>query len=201
MKKYLLVGALLLTLIMTLVACGSENPSGDTDVKNSATDQTETDVPNDSDEPDNTEYPVEPDNTDDPVEPDDTEAPVEPGDTEDPVAEMVDWETWATQSDNDEVCMVVWNETTGTQKILEPRPEGSLDLKKYSYTIQEGDRIAVPKKTSVVCVYVNLDTRLEWEYSENEQYMELEINPGEMTQIDVILNTKDNPSRQYLFNY
>ena len=33
---------------------------------------------------------------------------------------MIDWETWAIQADHDEVCMVVWNETTGTQKILEP---------------------------------------------------------------------------------
>ena len=177
MKKYLLIGLLLLTMIMTFVACGSDENTADTDVKNPVEDQTVVEVPND------------------------TEDPVEPDNTEEPVVEMVDWETWATQADNDEVCMVVWNETTGTQKILEPRPEGSLDLKKYSYTVQEGDRIAVPKKNSVVCVYVNLDTRLGWEYSENEKYMELEINPGEMTQIDVILNTEDNPSRQYLFNY
>lgn len=164
MKKFLLTFTLLLAM-MSLVACGSEDASKDTD------------------------------------EPDDTKEPVEPDDTEDPVVEMVDWETCAAQADNDEVCMVVWNETTGTQKILEPRPEGNLDLKKYSYTVQEGDRIAVPKKNSVVCVCVNLDTRLGWEYSENEKYMELEINPGEITQIDVIPNTEDNPSRQYLFNY
>ena len=92
MKKFLLTFTLLLAM-MSLVACGSEDASKDTD------------------------------------EPDDTKEPVEPDDTEDPVVEMVDWETCAAQADNDEVCMVVWNETTGTQKILEPRPEGNLDLK------------------------------------------------------------------------
>lgn len=49
MKKYLLVALLLLT--MTLVACGSEEAK-DTDVKNPVKDQTEVEVPNDTDEPD-----------------------------------------------------------------------------------------------------------------------------------------------------
>ncbi len=52
MKKYLLIALLFLT--MTLVACGSDEIK-DTDVKNSATDQTEVEVPNDAEEP------VEPD--------------------------------------------------------------------------------------------------------------------------------------------
>ena len=180
MKKYLLIGLLLLA--MTFVACGTDETK-DTDVNNPVKDSTEVEVPND---------PVEPDNAEDPVKPDDTE---------EPVVEMVDWETWATQADNDEVCMVVWNETTGIQKILEPVPAGILEVEKYSYTVQEGDKIAIPKRNSIICVYVNLETRLEWDYSKDEKYMELEIKPGEITQIDIILNTESNPSKEYLFNF
>lgn len=49
MKKYLLIGLLLLT--MTLVACGSEEAK-DTDVENPVKDQTVVEVPNDTDKSD-----------------------------------------------------------------------------------------------------------------------------------------------------
>ncbi len=195
MKKYLLVGALLLTMIMTLVACGSEKPSGDTDVKTSATDQAEVEVPDDSDKPDNTENPVEPDNTDEPVKPDDTEDIVEPSDTEDPVAEMVDWETWATQADNDEVCMVVWNETTGTQKILQP----TTAEKPFIYNVEEGDRFAVPRRDNVSYVKIGFETRIYWE-SENQKYIEFELPVGEMKQVYIVCNDREK-AISYLFNY
>ena len=73
MKKYLLFALLLLAMIMTLVACGLDETSSDTDVENPVKDQIEAEVPNDTYELDDTEEPVEPDNT------------------EDPVVEMVDW--------------------------------------------------------------------------------------------------------------
>lgn len=47
MKKYLLIGLLLLTMIMTFVACGSDENTADTDVRNPVEDQTVVDVPND----------------------------------------------------------------------------------------------------------------------------------------------------------
>ena len=31
--------------------------------------------------------------------------------------------------------------------------------------------------------------------------MELEIKPGEITQIDIILNNESNPTVEYLFNF
>ena len=74
--------------------------------------------------------------------------------------EMVDWETWATQSDNDEVCMVVWNEETGTQKVLEEMPKDGLDVKKYSYTVQEGDRFFIPRRDNIMHVWVSLGLQL-----------------------------------------
>ncbi len=81
MKKYLLMTLLLLALIMTLVACGSDEAT-DTDVKNPVENKTEVEVPNDTDEP---EVPV--DDKDSEV---DTEEPVEP---DEPVVDMVDFET------------------------------------------------------------------------------------------------------------
>ena len=185
MKKYLLIGLLLLT--MTLVACGSEEAK-DTDVKNPATDQTVVDVPDDSDE---SEVPV--DDKDSEV---DTEEPVGP---DDPVVDMVDFETWATQADNDEVCLVVWNETTGTQKILEPMPENVEDIKKCIYTVEEGDRFAVSRRDNILYVEVNFETKFIWE-SEEQKYIEIEINPGEQTQISIICNDS-NKVISYAFNF
>ena len=97
--------------------------------------------------------------------------------------------------------MVVWNEKTGAQKILEQLPANTLDVENYSYTVQDGDRFAIPKRNIIVCVYINLDTRLEWDYSSNEKYMELEIKPEEITQIDIILNFESIPTAEYLFNF
>ena len=181
MKKYLLVALLLLT--MTLVACGSEEAK-DTDVNNPVKDSTEVEVPNDTDEP---------------VEPDDTKEPVEPDDTEEPIVEMVDWETWATQADNDEVCFVVWNEKTGTQKVLEPMPENVEDIKKCIYTVEEGDRFAVSRRDNILYVEVNFETKFIWE-SEEQKYIEIEINPGEQTQISIICDDS-NKVISYAFNF
>lgn len=61
-------------------------------------------------------------------------------DTAEPEVEMVDFETWAKQEGNDEVCLVVWNEATKTQRIIKPMEE---------YVVQEGDRFAVPYKENV----------------------------------------------------
>lgn len=52
MKKYLLFALLLLAMIMTLVACGLDETSSDTDVENPVKDQIEAEVPNDTYEPD-----------------------------------------------------------------------------------------------------------------------------------------------------
>lgn len=183
MKKYLLIALLLLTMFMTLVACGSDNATSDTDVKDPATDQTGVEVSDDSDEP---EVPV--DDKDSEV---DTEEPVEP---DEPVVEMVDWETWATQADHNEVCMVVWNETTGTQEILKPMTENS-----SIYTLEEGDRFSVPRRDNVEYIYKNSKTKIYWE-SDEQQYMELEILPGEKTQISIICNDRVK-AISYLFNY
>ena len=43
--------------------------------------------------------------------------------------EMVDWETWARQADHNDACLVVWNENTGTQKILSAIPDSEVHPK------------------------------------------------------------------------
>lgn len=54
--------------------------------------------------------------------------------------EMVDWETWATNTDTEDVRLAVWNEITGVQILLE---NGS------KYEIQEGDRFAIADRDSI----------------------------------------------------
>jgi len=58
MKKYLLFALLLLTMIMTLVACGLDETSSDTDVDNPVKDQIEVEVPNDTVDTDEPDTPV-----------------------------------------------------------------------------------------------------------------------------------------------
>ena len=188
MKKFLLIALLLLT--MTLVACGSEEAK-DTDVKNPVEDSTEVEVPNDTDEP---EVPV--DDKDSEV---DTEEPVEP---DEPVVDMVDFETWAKQEGNEDVCLVVWNEGTNTQDILEPIQKGEFDLQKYSYNVEEGDRFAISRNSNILYAIVKnngTETRLFWE-SEEQQYMELEIPQGEKAQVIIACEDSDQ-AISYLFNY
>ena len=114
------------------------------------------------------------------------------------VEEIVDWETWATQSENDDICMVVWNEKNGTQKILRATPKGCKNLQEYSYTVEEGDRFAVPKRDNIKYVVLNLKS---YEYfTEEQNYMELELEPGEKVQINII-SYDINEQITYLFNF
>ncbi len=195
MKKYLLFALLLLAMIMTLVACGSDETISDADVQNPTTNQIEVEVSDDSVKPDDTEEPVKSDDAEKPVKPDDTEEPVGPDNTDEPVIEMVDWETWATQADNDEVCMVVWNEKTGTQKILQP----TTDEKPFIYNVEEGDRFAVPKRDNIMSVSVGFEENFYWQSAE-QKYMELEIPVGEKKVIYIACENEEW-ARSYLFNF
>ena len=170
MKKYLLIALLLLTI--TLVACGSDE-TVDTDVKNPVEDSTEVEVPED---------PVKPDNTEDPVEPD---APVDDEnsevDTEEPVVDMVSWEEWATQPDSEKPCLVVWNDITRKQIIVEENGK---------YITEEGDRLAVPLKKGVAGAYVNstLQELVETEYG---KYYEIVLENETWNSVMYIYNEED----------
>ena len=155
MKKYLLTLLLLLATITCLVACGSDENPKNTDVDNPVKDQTEVEVPDDTEES---------------IEPDDTENPVKPE------VEMVDFETWAKQEGNNDVCLVIWNEELNIQEVM-------LTLGKSckAHKVQEGDRFAIPYRENIK--YVNLLHEngeldiLGWK--NGAEYMEVEIPIGE----------------------
>lgn len=96
---------------------------------------------------------------------------------EEPEVEMVDFETWAKQEGNEEVCLVVWNETTKTQKIIEEME---------TYVIQEGDRFAVPYRENI---HIEIDGELvEWESLE---YTELHLPPNERVEVFILVDKSD----------
>lgn len=70
-----------------------------------------------------------------------------------PVSSMVDWETFATQADNNEICLVISNEQTSTQTVL--FKEGTENSTCF-YNYEEGDKVAVPIKDNItrVCYYI-----------------------------------------------
>lgn len=201
MKKYLLTVLSLSTMIMTLIACGSDNATSDTDVKNPITDQTQVEVPV---EPD-TSVDIDTDtdveialNTDTEAGKEDT--PDENSEIFDENVAMVDWETWATQADNDEVCMVVWNEQTRTQKILQSIGEKDVN----SYIVQEGDKFSVPKRNNIDFItieYANKDSSTDLFWSSTEKpYWEFELPVDEMMYVFIIRNDV-NMGVTYCFNY
>jgi len=108
--------------------------------------------------------------------------------SEESKAEMVDFETWAKQEGNEEVCLVVWNEGRETQKILEP---------KKKYIVEEGDRFAVPYRDNIVAVNVERE-KIEWE---NLYYVEVElpyVDDGTV-QVDILVfNTSETEVKSYL---
>lgn len=74
--------------------------------------------------------------------PEPTEEPT-PEPTPEPTAEpveMVSWEEWASQPGEEEPHLVVWNEEEGKQLIIEPDS---------TYTMEEGDRLAVSASMSI----------------------------------------------------
>lgn len=66
--------------------------------------------------------------------------------------QMVDWETFATQADNDKICLVVSNEETGTQTVLFNEEAESTCF----YNYMQGDKVAVPIKDNIIriCYYI-----------------------------------------------
>lgn len=88
--------------------------------------------------------------------------------------EMVDWETWATNTDTEDVRLAVWNEITGAQILLE---NGS------KYEIQEGDRFAIAARDSIR--FVNLASgEISPIESPSGSYYEI---PAEKTSVSVIV--------------
>ncbi len=111
---------------------------------------------------------------------------------EEPEVEMVDFETWAKQEGNDEVCLVVWNEELGIQKILPTYQES-----KETYTIQEGDRFAIPYNELIASIDINEESKSFYGY----EYLEISLIKGEVNQVTVIFYNQDGEFQNinYLF--
>lgn len=93
--------------------------------------------------------------------------------------EMVDFETWAKQEGNDEVCLVVWNEELGVQEIVPP-----VSVSRAAYEIQEGDRFAIPYRENIESV--GMRDQPVWIFDANLGYFEMTISKGEVSIVDII---------------
>ena len=102
---------------------------------------------------------------------------------DEPEVEMVDFETWAKQEGNEEICLVVWNETTKTQRVIE---------NEEVYNIQVGDRFAIPYLKTL-----SVQIGGEEIYWENTSYMELDLSEKEEFQV-VIFDTANASAKFYM---
>ena len=167
MKK-LLALVLCATMTLSLAGCG-EKATEDVAVTTTTEEPTaeETTVEETAEQP---EEEVE----EEPVE--EVEEPVEETTTEEPKGEMVDFETWAKQEGNDEVCLVVWNEELGIQEIVP-----TLQETEEKYQIQDGDRFAIPYNEKIIDVKINKETGI----FSNFEYLELPLTKGEINMVNI----------------
>lgn len=90
-------------------------------------------------------------NTENPVE--DTETGKKDGETDEKseTTEMIDWETFAAQEDNEDICVAISNEINSSQIIL--YGESSTTV---FYQYKEGDRVAVPVRDNIkrICYFI-----------------------------------------------
>lgn len=97
---------------------------------------------------------------------------------EEPQVEVVDFETWAKQEGNDEVCLVVWNEELGIQEIIP-----TVSVSREVYEIQEGDRLAIPYRECITNFGTKNESTWIWE---NKEYYELSLPKGEISIVDIV---------------
>lgn len=116
--------------------------------------------------------------------------------------QMVDWETFATQADNDKICLVVSNEETGTQTVLFNEEAESTCF----YNYMQGDKVAVPIKDNIIriCYYIaevdgTQKTDIQNVYwkddGEKLPYIEIKIENEPQYYISVF----DNENNKYTF--
>lgn len=168
--KYVLTGIISACLMAALTACSSKADNKKEQVIDNTPTVEETVEPTEEVQQPDAEVEIEP--TKEVVE-----EPVEETTLEEPQNEMVDFETWAKQEGNDEVCLVVWNEELGIQEILPTYFES-----KEIYEIQEGDRFAVPYRSNIAYVSVNGDSDYKFDGS---NYLELLLERDQTIQLNL----------------
>lgn len=87
--------------------------------------------------------------------------------------EMVDWITWATQPDNDDICLVVWNEENKTQKKLSNGEK---------YIIQTGDKLSVPLRTTIMTIHIDGQDV----YFNTDGYAEIAVEGNDWVEVDIL---------------
>ncbi len=178
-KKMLVLRSVLIVFVLSisLLGCGNEN----TEVADAPEVETETESvweePEVEEETTTEEEPTEDVKTEETTE----------ADTQEPTS-MVDWETFAAQADNDDICIVVSNETTGNQEVLEI-DEGQDHCE---YTIQEGDKISIPVKSNIIRITYWTATSDPTEIYNNAEssgttskFIEFDVEQGEIYQINI----------------
>ena len=159
------IAVILMAVVLMVGVTGCKKNPKDADVNNPVKDSTEVEVPNNTDKP---EVPVE--------DPDSEVVTEEPVDPEEPVVNMVDFETWAKQEGNEDVCLVIWNEELNIQEVMLTLGQSGI-----AHEVREGDRFAIPYRENIK--YVNLLHEngeldiLGWK--NNSEYMEVVIPIGE----------------------
>lgn len=170
--KYLLAGFLCLCMIAPLTACSTADATDTAGESVSHYEETQTVT-------DTIEWAEEVSETTEESE----TTPVEETSPEKPAVEMVDFETWAAQEGNDEVCLVVWNEELGVQEIL---PTVSVSEKVYE--VQDGDRLAIPYNESILKMgFRDKHSWMWYDYS----YYELTLPSGDISVIDIVYENEE----------
>ena len=90
--------------------------------------------------------------------------------------DMVDWETWATNTETEDIRLAVWNETTGIQELLE---QGT------RYTIQEGDKFAIAHRDTIEKVNLEQSEIFATEGASGSYY-EIPAEQGRIVVFEVI---------------
>ncbi len=187
----------ILAIVLVSIFAGRNNDSQQQGSNTPVVQQPEeTEEPQQTVEPVATEEPVQ---TEEPVETEpadtteETTEPVEETPEPEPEVEMVDFETWATQEGNDEVCLVVWNEKLKKQEIVQEYTDVPHD-----YIIEEGDRFAIPYNENIFMLQVNKKTIQLWVDEDNNftNYTEIVLEPGTFYEVGVIY-TDENGEEVY----
>lgn len=173
-------GILLITVALFLTACNKPEdkqtlPTPDDTIEESLIDEVNKEPVQEIIEEDKNDVETE-------IDVESTEKVVEETTPEEPIVEMVDFDTWAKQEDNDEVCMVIWNEELGIQDIMP-----TLSETKKAYEIQEGDKFAIPYKDNIFHVEIN-DVVYAFE---NYEYLEVSVPKGEISNVHIAYKNEE----------
>ena len=186
MKKRNHLMLLILTVTaLSFVGCGTQANNTENNVDNAESVQTsEDDTVNVADTSEDGSNVVESVETDEVVA---SEESMEESIPEEPAVEMMDFETWAKQEGNEEVCLVVWNEELGVQEILPTFKENE-----EIYLINDGDKFAIPFNEVVTAIHIN-DESLS--YPVTADYLEVALIKGQMNEVSIFFKNEQGETK------